>query len=83
MPLPLDGTVPAHGKRMDCDAERLWWAAALTCSLRTVPYTLPCPILVFPSVAHCPFVPVDVHVPGPCVEDVLCAMCLSRLRNES
>ena len=66
----------------NCEAERLWWAAALTCSLRTLPFTPPAPVLVFPSVAYYPLYPRGVYIPGPCVEDVLCAMCLSRLSNQ-
>ena len=66
----------------DCEAERLWWAAALACSLRALPFTPPAPVLVFPSVAYYPLYPRGVYIPGPCVEDVLCAMCLSRLSNQ-
>ena len=75
-------TAHAQSDNADCETERLWWAAALACSLRALPFSPPAPVLVFPSVARYPFVPPGVHIPGPCVEDVLCAMCLSRLSNQ-
>ena len=64
-------TAHAHAN-MNCEAERLWWAAALTCSLRAESMSLFLPIVSFPSVKR---------YSGPSIEDVLCAVCLSRLKS--
>lgn len=62
----------AHANNnMNCDAERLWWAAALTCSLRLGSAGFFLPIVSFPSVKR---------YSGPSIEDVLCAVCLNRLK---
>ena len=65
-------TAHAQSNNMNCDAERLWWAAALACSLRANSCAGFLPILAFPSAGLSK---------GPSIEDVLCAMCLSRLGN--
>ena len=56
-----------------CELERVWWAAALACSLRANSYAGFLPILAFPSAGLSK---------GPSLEDLLCAVCLSRLRSE-
>ena len=54
-----------------CELEKVWWAALLTCSLRADLSSGFLPIVAFPSVNL---------ARGPSLEDVFCAMCLSRLR---